>query len=128
MQLYQQLPGEDLKLDSDLALLLMAMQLHTRSNDESTESDLYGLTKAFYAYVESNNLLSIKQLQAKLLIALYEISNAIYPAAYLSAGHCARLGYTMGIHQLTSTAQLLPRPRKYTYILPASHYSGLKVG
>ncbi|MBE3046106.1 fungal specific transcription factor domain-containing protein, partial [Candidatus Bathyarchaeota archaeon] len=46
--------------------------------------------------------------------ALYEISNAIYPAAYLTVGHCARLGHVLGIHSNTAPQKLVS-PRRSPY-------------
>ncbi|KAL1963623.1 hypothetical protein VTN77DRAFT_7944 [Rasamsonia byssochlamydoides] len=48
-------------------------------------------------------------MQAAILIATYEVAHAIYPAAYLSTGHCARLGYTLGLHD-RQAPQMLPKP------------------
>ncbi|KAF7590277.1 hypothetical protein BBP40_003014 [Aspergillus hancockii] len=112
LRLYQQLSNQDRNHGSDLTLLVIAMQLHTRprSEIESLDVSLYSLAKACYAYVENSNIFSIKLLQAGLLIALYEISNAIHPAAYLTVGHCARLGHAMGVHQRSNAPQMLNRP------------------
>ncbi|KAE8423943.1 fungal-specific transcription factor domain-containing protein [Aspergillus pseudocaelatus] len=111
LRLYQQLSNADRINDPDLGLLLIAMQLHTRSCSEveSGDAELYRSAKACYVYVESSNVFSIKVLQALLLIALYEISNAIYPTAYLTVGHCARLGHAMGVHQRSDAPQMLNR-------------------
>ncbi|KAF7626637.1 fungal-specific transcription factor domain-containing protein [Aspergillus flavus] len=109
LRLYQQLSNADRRDDPDLGLLFIAMQLHTRSCSEVESGDLYRSAKACYVYIESSNVFSVKVLQALLLIALYEISNAIYPAAYLTVGHCARLGHAMGIHQRSDSPQMFHR-------------------
>ncbi|KAE8353400.1 fungal-specific transcription factor domain-containing protein [Aspergillus coremiiformis] len=112
LRLYRQLTNEDRNYDADLALLLIAMQLHTRPSTavDTMEVELYRLAKASYTYIESNGLLSITVLQALLLISLYEMSNAVYPAAYLTVGRCARLGHAMGIHQRSDAPQMLNGP------------------
>ena len=46
---------------------------------------------------ESLGMLSIATLQAMIILNLYEIAHAIYPAAYLSIGTCARYGMALGI-------------------------------
>ncbi|KAE8345503.1 fungal-specific transcription factor domain-containing protein [Aspergillus arachidicola] len=109
LRLYQQLSNADRRDDPDLGLLLIAIQLHTRSCSEveSGDAELYRSAKACYVYIESSNVFSVKVLQALLLIALYEISNAIHPAAYLTVGHCARLGHAMGVHQRSDSPQML---------------------
>ncbi len=59
--------------------------------------DLYRLAKRFYFEVENTGALSIHVLQAAVLIAIYEVGQAIYPAAYLTVGACARYGAALGI-------------------------------
>ncbi|OGM47969.1 hypothetical protein ABOM_002681 [Aspergillus bombycis] len=111
LRLYQQLSDADRRNEPDFCLLLIAMQLHSQpcSEVESSDAELYRSAKACYVHVESSNVFSIKVLQALLLIALYEISNSIYPAAYLTVGHCARLGHAMGVHQRSDAPQMLNR-------------------
>jgi hypothetical protein len=45
--------------------------------------------------------MSIHVLQAGILITFYELGQAIYPAAYLSVGSCARYGLALGIDKLS---------------------------
>ena len=40
-------------------------------------------------------------LQAGILIAIYELGQAIYPAAYLTVGACARFGLGLAINTLS---------------------------
>ncbi|KAJ0413306.1 hypothetical protein BJY00DRAFT_319921 [Aspergillus carlsbadensis] len=61
---------------------------------------LYRLVKRFYAEVESTEGLCLQVLQAAVLIAVFEIGDAIYPAAYLTVGACARYGIAMGLDQV----------------------------
>lgn len=91
LRLYRELSASQDGLDADTALLLITMQLHTQSLDsvEPGDRELYSVAKACCSYLQGNNVLSIRLLQATLLIALYEISEALYPAAYRSVGHCA---------------------------------------
>ncbi|QKX63441.1 uncharacterized protein TRUGW13939_10611 [Talaromyces rugulosus] len=100
------------------------MQLHTLpvDNTESPYRELYRTAKDCLSYVEGSNIFSIRLLQAALLIALYEVSNAMYPAAYLSVGHCARLGHAMGIHDRRRAPQMLSSPSKFS---PAGEAIGL---
>ncbi|UKZ53304.1 hypothetical protein TrVGV298_007096 [Trichoderma virens] len=44
--------------------------------------------------------MSLQVLQATIFVALYEIGHAIYPAAYLTVGACARYGIALGLDQL----------------------------
>ena len=88
------------------------MQLHTQpvDNPSPANAEPYRVAKACLAYVESSNLFTIRVVQAAVLITFYEISNAIYPAAHLSVGHCARLGQAMGIHDRKRAPQILHTP------------------
>jgi hypothetical protein len=115
LRLYRELSAPRNCRKPDTALLLMTMQLHTRSLDSSNppNHELYRLAKACCSYVEKSNIFSVRLLQATLLITLYEIANAIYPAAYLSVGHCARLGHAMGIHDLKRAPQMLHTPSRH---------------
>ncbi|KAH7147338.1 hypothetical protein DER46DRAFT_650711 [Fusarium sp. MPI-SDFR-AT-0072] len=116
LRLYQELSNSPIVLNADTALLLVAIQLHTQPVDktESSYRDLYTVAKDCLSYVEGSNILSVRLLQATILIALYEISNAIYPAAYLRVGHCARLGHALGIHNRKRALQMLCPPKTAT--------------
>jgi len=93
----------------DLALLFLAMKLSCSEvpQDTSPSTQLYQDVKSFYSYVEARNGFSAHTLQALLLIALYEMGHGIYPAAYLTVGNAARLGYAMGVHS-PKAPQILP--------------------
>ncbi|KAI5460552.1 hypothetical protein BGZ63DRAFT_509973 [Mariannaea sp. PMI_226] len=116
LRLYRELSVSQNNLSADLTLLLIAMQLHTKSlhNGEPQNGKLYKTAKAACSHVECNNTLSVALLQATLLVALYEIEHAIYPAAYLTVGHCARLGLAMGLHNRKRAPQMLSTPTTST--------------
>lgn len=103
----------------DVQLLLLAFKL-LGSNDRSEASSLYTRCKQCLLVIESTGSLSARLLQASILIALYELANAIYPAAYLSIGHCARLGHAMGIHDRRNATQMLSTPGTRPTIRPWS--------
>jgi len=88
---------------TELSLLTLSMKLCcTIPADEEGESavktSLYDAVKRFHYDVERAGFLSVHVLQAGLLIALYELGQAIYPAAYLTVGACARYGLAMGVN------------------------------
>ncbi|KAH8646924.1 hypothetical protein BGZ61DRAFT_469955 [Ilyonectria robusta] len=116
LRLYRELSAPQNCRNPDTALLLITIQLHTRSLDSSDppNRELYGLAKACCSHVERSNIFSIRLLQATLLITLYEIANAIYPAAYVSVGHCVRLGHAIGIHDFKRAPQMLRTPTSAT--------------
>ncbi|KAF9776146.1 hypothetical protein IL306_005708 [Fusarium sp. DS 682] len=88
----------------DLAMLFLGMKLITTPAINITDSALYDTAKSFLASLESNGVVSLLCLQAMVIIALYEYSHAIYPAAWMTVGSCARysdvLGLTAGDHAI----------------------------
>ncbi|UKZ48109.1 hypothetical protein TrVGV298_002345 [Trichoderma virens] len=115
LRIYRLLDNSPDMLDPDVVILSLAMKMHCqpRKDYELARTELYALVKQGCSDAEQNNILSVKLLQASLLVALYEIGNAIYPAAYLTIGHCARLGYAMGIHNRQNAPQMFPRPASW---------------
>lgn len=99
-----------LELSFDLALLLLCMKLivHVPSGGpQSVRSPLYALAKRVFYMAESQGLICYRTLQANILIAAYEIGHAIYPAAYLTTGHCARLGHALGLNDRRHAPQVI---------------------
>ncbi|KAF3314531.1 hypothetical protein TWF173_004614 [Orbilia oligospora] len=72
--------------------------------------ETYKTAKAYLAEIEASNVISVRLLQAALLISLYEVSNGMFPTAYLTVGHCARLGHALGIHARKRAPQVLSPP------------------
>ncbi|PNP76103.1 hypothetical protein FNYG_10661 [Fusarium nygamai] len=81
----------------DLAMLFLGMKLVTTPAIDITDSTLYDTAKSFLASLESNGVISLLCLQAMILIALYEYSHAIYPAAWMTIGSCARYADILGL-------------------------------
>lgn len=102
------LEGE--KVDPALVLLMFAIHLlsTTASQGLPGTGELYAQVKRFYSYVESLAIITPRVLQAALLIAYWEVGSGVYPAAYLSAGLCARLGHALGIHRGRKAPQMFP--------------------
>jgi hypothetical protein len=82
---------------ADISLLFLCIKLVTEIPSSDSRSLLYHTAKHFYLDVESSGICTIQVLQASVLIALYEIGHALYPAAFLSIGACARFAHTLGI-------------------------------
>ena len=117
MRIYQALANPLMDRGADMALLLITMKLLTQppsSLPQKPQPTLYQTVKSFLASVEHHNVYSIHVIQAALLLAVHEVGNAIYPAAYLTIGHCARLGHAMGLHNRKETPQMLPRCTLWT--------------
>ena len=84
----------------DTVLLFLAMKLISTvppTNPRNPRTSLYRATKHFYVELEQTDLFSIRILQAGILLALYELGHAIYPAAFLTIGACARYANALGI-------------------------------
>ncbi|KAM0449469.1 hypothetical protein ACHAO4_007487 [Trichoderma viride] len=84
-------------------LMCLCMKLYCTSApsyEDDGKRTLYRIVKEFYAEVEATGIMSVCILQSALLIAVYEIGNAIYPAAYMTVGSCARYGVALGLDKL----------------------------
>jgi hypothetical protein len=95
---------------ADSALLLLSVRLITwfPSTPEDLESledpqtledprtPLYLAIKRFFLELETAGTFTLRHVQAGVLIGLYELGHAIYPAAYISVGVCARLAVALG--------------------------------
>lgn len=96
----------------DLALLFLCMKLiASRPQDgiESSQNPLYVSAKRFLALLEAAGTASLLVLQANLLITWFEYGQAIYPAAWMSAGWCLRYGSMLGINGHVEAAQIIGR-------------------
>jgi hypothetical protein len=96
----------------DLALLFLCMKLMiTRPQDglETPQNPIYMAAKRFLALMEASGMTSLLVLQAHILVTIYEIGQAIYPAAWMSAGTCVRYGLLLGINGHEAAAPLLGR-------------------
>lgn len=85
----------------DVVLLLLSLKLITTippTSPRNPQTPLYHAVKHFYLEVEHSSILSLPVLQAGVVLALYELGHAIYPAAFLSIGTCTRYAYTLGIN------------------------------
>ncbi|KAF5563752.1 Zn(II)2Cys6 transcription factor [Fusarium phyllophilum] len=86
------------------ALLALCMKLCCLPVDKGEEKRvLYGLVKRFYAEVESQGDSCIQVMQSAVFIAVYEMGDAIFPAAYLTVGALARYGMAMGMDTINHT-------------------------
>jgi hypothetical protein len=96
----------------DLALLFLCMKLIVsgpQDGVESTQNPVYASAKRFLALLEASGAVSLTVLQAALLITWFEYGQAIYPAAWMSAGWCVRYGNLLGINNDPEAIQLLGR-------------------
>ncbi|KAI5462017.1 putative fungal-specific transcription factor [Mariannaea sp. PMI_226] len=95
---------------TEIGLLVLCMKLCSTGPSVHPEhgcadTELYRTAKKFHFAAESTGPLSIYVLQAGILIALYELGQSIYPAAYLTVGACARYGLALGIEKASLTVE-----------------------
>lgn len=109
----------------DITLLILCIKLIIEILSSDPRCPLYHAAKHFYLEVQSSGICTIQVLQAGVLISLYEIGHALYPAAFLSIGDCARFAYTLGIRgtgaprlsNVTTLVQLEERRRVWWAIV-----------
>ncbi|KAL7924496.1 fungal-specific transcription factor domain-containing protein [Trichoderma austrokoningii] len=83
-------------------LLIATMKLLA---DQLPEQGQGPRRKAYYSIksslleAENSCSLELRVLQAIILMAVFEVGHAIYPAAYLTVGYCVRYGSAMGLHK-----------------------------
>ncbi|KAF2673857.1 hypothetical protein BT63DRAFT_168588 [Microthyrium microscopicum] len=95
----------------DTVLLLSAMKLILWHPDPITRPDAeYMAIRHAFVEAESAGVLTLQLLQAKILITVYEFGHAIYPAAYLSVGSCARYGAALGVNLCLESTDLAISP------------------
>ncbi|KZZ92562.1 Transcription factor [Moelleriella libera RCEF 2490] len=86
------------------ALLALCMKLCCLSVEDRSRNGerhpLYLLVKQFYAEVERVEEPCLEVMQAALFIAVFEMGDAIYPAAYLTVGAMIRYGLSMGMDKI----------------------------
>jgi hypothetical protein len=96
----------------DLALLFLCMKLITSRPQDgmgSSQNPLYISAKRFVALMEATGTASLLVLQSNLLVTWFEYGQAIYPAAWMSAGWCVRYGNMLGISGDERAVELLGR-------------------
>ena len=80
----------------ELFLLILSMKLSC-ARVSMPKTVLYRTVKQLHSEIESAGVLSVAVLQASILIAIYELGHAMYPAVLLSVGRCARYAAIIGI-------------------------------
>lgn len=95
----------------DLAVLFLAIKLATTIHSFSMElaeiNSLYAATKGFLATLEANSVVSLRCLQAMILVALYEYSHSIYPTAWMTVGACSRYASMLGLTAAGQTLRII---------------------
>ncbi|KAL7814394.1 hypothetical protein V8C26DRAFT_403675 [Trichoderma gracile] len=92
---------------ADFGFLLLAMKLMTwrppslagdaPGEGSNARTATYRAAKQFFFELEAAGTVSLRVLQGLLLVALYEVGHAIYPAAFMSVAACVRYAHALGI-------------------------------
>lgn len=99
----------------DGALLFLCMKLMlTRTQEfESPINHIYLTAKRFLSLMENSGMASISVLQSYVLVTMYELAQAIYPGAWMTAGASVRYGQLLGIDEHPGGPVLLDRPQSW---------------
>ncbi|UKZ54233.1 hypothetical protein TrVGV298_008040 [Trichoderma virens] len=101
----------------ELAMLFFSMKLITTKieDDASTDTGAHYLSaKGFLDTLQLNNAVSLICLQSMILVALYEFSHAVYPAAWMTLGACARYAEILGLSCSEAKTSPLNPPMSWT--------------
>lgn len=104
--------GGPLKADISLLLLCMKLVQEVPHEQQIEPSELYITAKQFHSELELKGLLTLRMVQAGLLLSVYELGHGIFPAAFTTTSHCARQGVSLGLHNKSAT-QFLGGPRSW---------------
>lgn len=89
-------------------LLLLTMKLCASLSAQAPQQDseLYQLTARLCSEAEAAGAVSLRLVQSLVLLAVFEIAHAVYPAAYLTVGRAARMAMLAGMHDRARAQQL----------------------
>jgi hypothetical protein len=85
---------------ADIAMLFLSMKLVISTPKELDGYPIYPvypIAKPFMSNLMNSALVSVIGLQATVLVALYEYSHGIYPAAWVTVGTCGRYAELLGL-------------------------------
>ncbi|KAH6873945.1 hypothetical protein B0T10DRAFT_234210 [Thelonectria olida] len=88
-------------------LLVAAMKLVANSpcGGDARTPQYFSIKDALFR-AERFGVLEFKVFQATILVAIYELGHAIYPAAHSTIGNCVRYGSALGVNNTVETTHL----------------------
>lgn len=107
---------------ADLQALFYAMNLTCEPSSEG-RALRYRATKMAILLLEQHGQYSTNFLAAYALLAVYEVGQALFPAAYLTVSGVARLFCALGLHDKKKATQLLRRPGLPSFHLHSAKHS-----
>ena len=101
---FRELPHLFTQPQADFILLCLSIYLlmhppNLARQVETMQSSLYVKVKTYIAILEAANYVTLRSLQARVLVTFYEMGHAIYPAASASIAACARSAHYLGLNQ-----------------------------
>ncbi|KAL4782340.1 hypothetical protein BJX76DRAFT_292733 [Aspergillus varians] len=103
--------------DLGLALRLTCMRLVVSSPTDweaAVSSPFYHKAKELLSVAENACLTCLDLVQGAILISVYEMGHGLYPSAFLTTSHAARLGMVLGLHDRKNAPQLFQPPDTWT--------------
>lgn len=93
---------------ADLQALLLVMRLQCEPRSDITDTH-YKIAKVTISALEQHGLFTTNSLSAYALLTVYEVSQGILPAAWLSVNGLIGLFCALGIHDKMKAVQILQR-------------------
>lgn len=98
-RLLNELSSDPAEVDGCLAVFLLCIKaFNTKDGECARNSSWYLLARSLCSEAESAGFVSLRLVQALVLLTVYELSHAIYPCAYSTLGRASRLGILLGLH------------------------------
>ncbi|TFB01854.1 hypothetical protein CCMA1212_006485 [Trichoderma ghanense] len=98
-RLFNEVNDDATEVDGCLSIFLLCIKaLSTKDGECARSSSWYLLARSLCSEAESAGFVSLRLVQALVLLSFYEMSHAIYPCAYLTLGRASRLGVLLGLH------------------------------
>jgi hypothetical protein len=94
----------------------------SNGRSDSEVKGRYQRIKLALFVLEQSARFSTNLLAAYALLALHEIGQGIFPAAYLTVSNLARFFCALGLHDRTKATQILPRPGMLRFSVKATTF------
>jgi hypothetical protein len=95
---------------ADFSLLCLCIYLAVQAppnHGQNVQSSTYAKIKTHISLLEACGSLSLDFVQARLLLAIFEMGHGLYPAASISVGSCARTARALGLNKKRFCPSLL---------------------